>query len=124
MDYRRLFRLVQTRPGMYGLDGSFKHYEIFLTGCDAGNEWGLLAGFREWLIMRLGRDSSLVWGALTLQIAFPDGYELPLSQDADRVASGVLFDLLDEFMQARFGANGISEIFNRYSTWSAQSIST
>lgn len=120
MDYRELFRSIQKRPGMYGLDGSFKHYEIFLNGCDAGNEWGLLAGFREWLIMRLGYGSSLVWGALVLHLALPDGFELPLNDEADKKAAGVLFDLLDEFMEDRSGANGISEVFERYGAWAAQ----
>ncbi len=46
MNYRELFAAVQKRPGMFGLDGSFKQFCIFLEGCDAGTFWSLLAGFR------------------------------------------------------------------------------
>jgi hypothetical protein len=58
MDYRSLFADVRSRPGMFGLDGSFHDFTVFLRGCEAGNDWQLLAGFRESLVARCGRGNN------------------------------------------------------------------
>ena len=52
MNYRELFQQIRERPGMWGLDGSYGQFCAFLLGCDAGNAWPLLTGFREWLVVR------------------------------------------------------------------------
>lgn len=102
MNYRELFTLVHRRPGMYGLDGSFKHFSIFVDGCDAGSSWTLLTGFREWLIVQVNDRDNLVWPALVLWLAFPSG-KRPDELDANdnAVAVEMLFRLLDEFLELR-----------------------
>ncbi|MER5624018.1 hypothetical protein ABT061_23580 [Streptosporangium sp. NPDC002544] len=117
MEYRQLFREIHKRPGMYGLDGSFKSYEAFLMGCDAGNDWGLFSGFREWLIMRLGSQSSFGWPGLVLQLALPEKPSLPLSPESDAKAVELLFELLDQFMEERAPAHGVANIFEKYQSW-------
>ncbi|MGI5491043.1 hypothetical protein [Microtetraspora malaysiensis] len=117
MDYRQLFCDLRQRPGMFGLDGSFKSYETFLMGCDAGNDWGLFAGFRKWLIMRWGKHSSYGWPGLVLSLAMPDGFSLPLTPDLDAQAVTTLFELLDKFWEQRTGAHGVANIFQNYRTW-------
>lgn len=79
MQYRELFVQVHQRPGMYGLDGSFAHCCNFLQGCHAGSAWTLLAGWREWLVMHLGKvyaGNNLAWPALVLKLAFPEGWHM------------------------------------------------
>lgn len=118
MKYRELFALVRQRPGMYGLDGSFAHFSIFVTGCDAGTSWSLLAGFREWLIVRVNDGDNLAWPFLVLWLAFPLGKN-PNELDANdnAVAVDMLFRLLDEFLELREQHHGLAKIFTAYAAW-------
>jgi hypothetical protein len=70
MNYRELFAALHKRPGMYGLDGSFAQFCIFLNGCDAATSWSLLAGFNEWLLVRYDEETSFGWTALIPCLAF------------------------------------------------------
>ena len=119
MNYRELFSLVHERPGMYGLDGSFKHFYIFVMGCDAGTSWSLLAGFREWLIVQLNEGDNLVWPALVELIALPSRKQIcePLDADENTAAVETLFRLLDEFLELRKGYQGLPNIFQEYIAW-------
>ncbi|MFG1777542.1 hypothetical protein ACGFIR_24310 [Micromonospora sp. NPDC049051] len=121
MDYRKLFADVHRRPGMFGLDGSFHDFTVFIRGCEAGNDWQLLAGFREWLVARCGSGDNLVWEALILWQAFRDGpprrEELQTDPELDRVAVETLFRLLDEFLRLRAEHDGLTRIFDEYLTW-------
>ncbi len=118
MNNRELLTLVRLRPGMYGLDGSFTHFCIFVEGWDTGTSWSLLAGFREWLIVRVNGGDNLVWAALVLRIAFPSGKHVDsLDTNDNAVAVDTLFRLLDEFLELREQSNGLAEIFTTYVTW-------
>ena len=121
MDYRKLFADIHRRSGMFGLNGSFHDFTVFVRGCEAGNDWQLLAGFREWLVVRCGRGDNLVWEALVLYQAFPDGAPSPEQLEADaelnRVAVEALFRLLDEYLQLRTEHRGLAKIFEEYVTW-------
>ena len=64
MDYPNLFTQIHRRPGMFGLDGSYGQYCAFINGLDAGNDWRLLTGFREWLVTRLEKGDNLGWPGL------------------------------------------------------------
>jgi hypothetical protein len=83
VDYRQLFTDVRQRPGMFGLDGTFHDFTVFVRGCEAGNDWQLLAGFRESLIARLAAGNNLGWEGLVLHLAFPDR---PVSPDRHAVS--------------------------------------
>ena len=67
-------RDVAKHPGMYGLDGSYEHFCIFVTGYDVGSRGELLRGFNGWFSARLGRHSNFVWWA---QIDAADPAVLP-----------------------------------------------
>lgn len=120
MNYQELFALVHQRPGMYGLDGSFKHFCVFVMGCDAGTSWSLLTGFREWLIIQLGEEGNLGWEPLVELIALPSREEfgVPLSAHEDTVAVEALFRLLDEFLELRKHSQGLTKVFREYAALS------
>jgi hypothetical protein len=121
VDYRTLFAEISRRPGLYGLDGSFEQFAAFVSGVDAGNDWQLLTGFREWLIVRLGDGNNLAWSGLVLRLAFPDGWpglrDRLKDPEQNRVASETLFQLLDEFLARRAAHDEPAAIFDEYLTW-------
>jgi hypothetical protein len=121
MNYRELFVSVHERPGLYGLDGSFRHFCVFVEGCNAGTFWSLLAGFREWLVMQLGEVSegnNLTWPALILRLARQDSSILFSSQaEGNTIGSEVLFRLLDSFLELRQRSDSLATIFREYSSW-------
>ena len=96
---------IHQRPGLYGLDGSFAQYCVFVDGVDHGTDRLLLDGFREWLVARAGKGGNLVWRALVLHLAFPGGdrpdRDPAESPEANRIAVDTLFGLLDEFLTRR-----------------------
>lgn len=121
MDYRKLFADVRQRPGMFTLDGSFHDFTVFVRGCEAGNDWQLLAGFRESLVVRCGLGDNLIWEALVLHQAFPDGppprAQLKAGTAVNGVAVEALFRLLDEFLRRRTEHGDLAKIFDEYVTW-------
>ncbi|MEU4620377.1 hypothetical protein AB0G04_10430 [Actinoplanes sp. NPDC023801] len=120
MNYQELFAQVHRRPGMFCLDGEFHTLTAFVRGCEAGNDWQLLAGFREWLVTRLGGGDNLVWEGLVLRLAFPDREsgpgreELRADPRMNEKAVELLFQLLDEFLQKRNEHDGLAKIFGAY----------
>jgi hypothetical protein len=110
VDYRKLFADVHRRPGLFGLDGSFHDFTVFIRGCEAGNDWQLLVGFREWLVARCGDGDNLVWESLVLRQAFPDGpprrEQLKADPELDRDAVETLFRLLDDYLRLRAEPRG------------------
>lgn len=121
MTYRTLFAEVRERPGLYGLDGSFREFCAFVTGADAGNDWQLLTGFRELLVVRVGTGNNLTWVGLVLRLAFPDAESgwpgLLTTPDGDRAAVATLFRLLDEFLERRAAPGEPAGIFAEYQAW-------
>jgi hypothetical protein len=124
MDYRELFSQVHRRSGMFGLDGSFKMATAFVTGCDAGNAWCLLNGFREWLVVKLGHGNNLAWPGVVLQICFPNEPSAwapySLDEQHDPAATEALFALLDEFLEVRGQHDGLRRIFEEHGRWLEQ----
>ncbi|MER6768184.1 hypothetical protein ABT389_00220 [Streptomyces bacillaris] len=118
MEYRQLFTDVRRRPGSYGLSGSFREAVAFINGCDAGNSWGLLVGFREWLALKAETEANLAWPFLILKIAkIPAGDSEAGVQfsGADEAKSlEVLFEELDSFLSARNGVHGATVIIAKY----------
>lgn len=114
--YRDLLASVRQRPAMHGLDGSYATINAFVLGCDAGSFGGMLTGFREWLIVRLGNGNNLGWPALVRHLA-PGGWVPPLTAEADVAAVTTLFELLDEFMEKREHPDGLLTIYSDYQSW-------
>lgn len=123
VNYQELFADVRRRPGMFCLDGTFHDFTVFVRGCEAGNDWQLLTGFREWLVTRVGGGDNLIWEALVLRLAFPEQSHGPtreeLAKDSviNNAAVERLFELLDEFLQLRAEHGGVAKIFDEYWRW-------
>ncbi|MEU9447650.1 hypothetical protein [Streptomyces sp. NPDC048277] len=118
--FREHLELIRTRPGMYGLDGSYGNYVTYLYGYDAGTQGSALLGFREWLLLKLGRHSSLVWSSLITELAVPGasksfGYR-GLDEEQNQTAVQALFKFLGDFLQDRDAErDGLRVIFRDYS---------
>lgn len=121
MDYIQLFESLKLRTSMYLDSGSYAEASAFVQGCDAGNDYGLLYGFREWLIVRLNGYNNLHWSALVLHSAFPTetvtSEDIISSKERNKIAVNELCDLLIEFLREREKYDGILKIFERYFSW-------
>ncbi|MEU5538057.1 hypothetical protein [Streptomyces sp. NPDC020362] len=118
--FREHLEMIRTRPGMYGLDGSYGPYVTYLYGYDAGTRDSALLGFREWLLLKLGRRSSFVWSRLVTELVLPEVCPGASFRDLDdrqnEVAVEALFGLLGEFLHARDAErDGLRRIFRDYS---------
>jgi hypothetical protein len=123
--HRSLFESVRKRTGMFFQQETYAVVAAFLFGYDAACEGGVLAGFREWLVVRLGGGANLSWTALVLHVAFPDA---PSPQDVvsvepatERHAIDTLFELLEEFDSVRRKPDGLKDIFIAYEGWTLKS---
>lgn len=116
-----MFSSVRRRPEMFGVPSTFRGICAFVQGADAGNEWQLLAGFREFLVVRADKGPNLTWTGLALHIAFPGNEYLAdgLLDDPgrERHAIDTLLDLLDEFLERRSGHGELVKIFDDYLEW-------
>ena len=118
MDYRELFAQVRQRPEMYGVQNSFHSFCAFLHGVDAGNDWQLFTGFREFLAVRAGLGTNLAWPGLIMRLAFPNAsaplLELLDDPEQERAAVDTLFSCLDEFLERRAKVGEVERIFEEY----------
>lgn len=115
-NHRGLLAAIRQQPAMHGIDGSFATTTAFVLGCDAGTSWSMLAGFHEWLVVRLGRGQDLTWPALVRHLA-PAGWVHPLTPHADIEAVATLFQLLGEFLDQREQPDSLARIFRDYQSW-------
>lgn len=113
--HRTLFESVRKRTGMFLPQETYAVVAAFVLGYDTACEGGLLAGFREWLVVRVGTGSNLSWSALVLHAAFPNAPspqdEASTSPATERHAIDTLFDLLDEFDAVRAKPDSLKRIF-------------
>jgi hypothetical protein len=120
VNYRELFAEVRQRPGMFGVEGSYRSLCAFVLGVNAGNGWALLLGFQEFLVTRLGYGDNLFWSALVSHLAFPgsdrDRHAVLDEPGYDEIASATLFQLLDEFLERRSRGGHIA-IIAEYLAW-------
>ncbi|MDJ0347689.1 hypothetical protein QMK19_41475, partial [Streptomyces sp. H10-C2] len=101
---QEFYENFKRRPGMFVARLSFETVTGFLTGYDVAAEGALLNGFQEWLAAKLGSGWNLVWWALVVELAFPDGRPAkPWSHEDEQHAVGGLFRLLDEFFEHLVG---------------------
>jgi hypothetical protein len=123
-DFRELFRRVRARPGMWlaGSD-SYRTVSAFVLGIEYTHPDRPLDGFREFLVLRLGRGNNLVWTGLVLHLAFPGrdgGWGTVLDEPgADAVAIAALFDLLDEFLGRVAEPGAVAAIKAEHQAWDA-----
>jgi hypothetical protein len=109
---------------MYLPDPTYAAVSALIHGYDLAKEGGVLCGFREWLITRLGTGDNLAWPVLVLHTAFPnasDPREIVRSSPAmEGRAIETLFELLAEFDRARSGPDGMRRVFLDYEAWLRQ----
>lgn len=128
VSYRDLFTAVHRSPESYGLDGSYSQAVAFVLGCDAGNDWSLLLGFREWLATRLGCEANLAWPALVMMAAQVPvklaGPKKELDESINARLVDTMFTLLDEFLTERSSGTSVTEIIAEYPGFEAGSTSS
>lgn len=123
MDYRELLRQVRLRPGMFlpGPTHDFWELVAFVRGLEMGQP-DLLAGFREYLVLKLDGCDNLAWSSLVIRLAIPDADKFttpgaPSRTPAeDRAAMDKLFEVLDEFL-AETELSGHRAIYREYWLW-------
>jgi hypothetical protein len=116
--YQEAFEAVRARPAMYLQDETYAAACAFVHGYDTACVGGVLVGFREWLVVRVGAGSNLGWPALVLHACFPNVTD-PLAgakatAAAHRVAVDGLFGLIADFEQQRCRPDGLLKIYVAY----------
>ena len=109
---------LRKRPGMYVSPATYDTAVAFVDGYDTATHGGLLVGFREWLVVKLGEGNNLVWSALVsdlMQCTTPMK-ELK-SQDDHNAAIEFLFATLDQFLDERDERDGMRRIYAAYERW-------
>lgn len=95
-------------------DLSYEQLVAFVQGLEFGSP-GLLSGFRELMILKVGDGANLGWPALVTRLVAPDAGGT-LRPDEEQAAIDGLFDLLDEFL-AETGVRGSWDIAREYVIW-------
>lgn len=62
---------LRSRPGMFGLDGTFPMYVAFLRGYAFSEEAEWLRGFKYWLAEKRGGGFNLGWEFLVIRATLP-----------------------------------------------------
>lgn len=108
---------------MYFAQGglTFDRIVAFVTGLDLGTDGRLLDGFREYLILRLGEESSLWWPSLAIKTRYPDAPSRPTTPEEERAAVDVILDLLDEFLAEFPLERSRGRLHQEYILWQQQS---
>lgn len=96
--------LVRSSPTKYLFEPGYLSLVNFFLGYDHALGGAVLAGFDEWLALRLGRGSNQAWPILVLYLVFP-AVPSPLElfgggksdSRVNEVAIQGLFALLEEF---------------------------
>ena len=98
---------------MYLRTTSFDTAVAYLTGYDAALRGGLLFGFQQWLVMRVGEGNNLVWSELARDLLLQRS---PGMQEHELVRP--LFHLLDEFL-VEVGPRkaGLGDILQAHREW-------
>ncbi|MCX4859339.1 hypothetical protein [Streptomyces canus] len=120
MNDGKFFEGVRSRPGLYGLNGSYEATVMFLVGFNEARSGGLLRGFTEWLVVRKGECSSFGWQALVLDEALPDveswGWNKlgKLNPEQEQEAVDLLLSLLVEFLAVRDDVMALARTYAEY----------
>lgn len=114
----------ESRAGMYIDPVRFETVVAFVNGYNLATDNTLLFGFREWLQVKLGRRSALVWSHLILE---HEGL-LERSGNADQALQDqmtqAVFSNLRAFLKTRASADDFAAVFLRYSELSSKTHKT
>jgi excisionase family DNA binding protein len=87
---------------------------------DDGSSGALLAGFYEFLLLRIGQQSNLAWPGLVERIAFPEGVPTSRNEADQALITSTMFELLDEFLAEIQRPHELRRLFHEYTTWAIQ----
>ena len=111
---------IKQRPLMWLPSEDFNVVAAYILGMDAACNRALLKGFREWLILKLGRGNNRTWIALVLELAHPD-MDDPASalqsEEGQLKAIEQLFLCLEGFFGATAKDRGLRSIYVKYQKW-------
>ena len=116
MNFTALVDELAKRPAMYVGSSSLYAVCAFVNGFDLARDGAPLEGFREWMVLRLNRESSLVWPAMTRLITMPDDSFRELSKEEDEECARAAMRLLSEFLAYREEV-GLIKIHYDYARW-------
>ncbi len=118
--FRQRFEAVRTQVGMYISEPTYGSAAAWVAGYDTAAEGGVLVGFQEWLIPRVGEGSNLCWSALVLHLAFPRSenvYEELTEGGNQAFAIDFLFRTIAQFDDDRSKPEGLRRIYLEYERW-------
>ena len=119
--FRTVFENVRLRTGMYIVDATYESVAAFVLGYDIACEGGVLVGFREWLIPRVGTGNNQGWPELALYLAFPEAdrrVPVRLTAEMQKHAIDSLFRTISEFDDARRNrGGGLRKVYLEYERW-------
>jgi hypothetical protein len=122
--FREIFERVRLRPGMYFQQPTYNTVAAFVAGFDAACTGGVLVGFREWLIPKVGDGNNLAWPGLVLRLALPDAPDparvVSSTAETEKHAIDVLFRSIFEFDDDRSKPHGLRRIYVDYEHWLRQ----
>jgi hypothetical protein len=117
---RNAIENVMKYPGTFFSPVEYDVASAFLTGFDVATHGGLLVGFHEWLLPRVGGGDNQYWTELVLYLLFPGApsprEHLARCKDQEQLVRS-LFSLLEEFWLERDELHGLRGIYSRCHEW-------
>ena len=102
-------------PQMWVTPATLETVCAYLDGYDRGRSGGLLAGFREWLVVRLAGWNNFYWPGLTgVLLRTSDELLHDIDHNAERIKE--LGNLLKEFFAYRRSV-GLTKLYFDYAEW-------
>src|SRR5688500_1087545 len=122
MDTEQTLHHIRDRTGMWVSPPTFRNAVSFIDGWNNGLQRGLLAGFRESLLVRSrATGGNLHWPAYALDAVFstdrPSIDDLDRNEDLCRRAIVGVIDLILEYRALRQQPNGMRRIFLEHESW-------
>ena len=108
------------RLELYVAPIEFHVIAAYLRGYDHCSSGGVLVGFREWLVVKLGFGNNFVWTELALRLIFPETdrpRESLARPNGQEVAVKMLVELVEEFWRDREAPDGLRLIYLKYQKW-------
>ena len=100
-----MFENVRANPGMYIPNATYEAVAAFVLGYDIACEGGVLVGFREWLIPRVGTPGT-TWAGRNLRCIWRSGKQIsPRYANSSVFATGYPSGRLTEYDSAKISTN-------------------